>query len=55
MTQADGRVARAAVPPSGPGTGRIPVLEIMTDPAVVRVAVLAVGLATLLLVIAALL
>ena len=43
--------ATGACPPSG----RIPVLEIVTDPAVVRIAVFAVGIAALLLAIAALL
>jgi hypothetical protein len=42
----------AAPPRSGPVAGRIPVRANLTDPAVVRIAVLAVGIAALLLVIA---
>jgi len=60
-SRADGRVATIVRSPAAgaaqawPASGRIPVLEIVTDPAVVRIAVFAVGIAALLLAIAALL
>ena len=60
-SRADGRVATIVRSPAAgateawPPSGRIPVLEIATDPAVVRIAVLAIGIAALLLAIATLL
>jgi hypothetical protein len=51
----DASAATAVRPQPGPGTGRIPVLEILADPVVVRIAVLAAGVAALLLTIATML